>query len=139
MTLSWPSFWAAFTRASIPPTSSAEVALFASVPPLELLLSLPESDGGEHAAIAVAALSATRATNQLRILTRPPVSWRRRNPGHVSTVRPDGPSSRTLIAPTRVVHRDDRWAAEGWRPRAYPQPRDRGATRSPVPLLRPAA
>ena len=75
MTLSVPSAFAALTSSSIPPKSSAEVAVLASVPPL-LLLSLLSSAGGEHAANAAVALSATRVTNQFLAFTRPPESVR---------------------------------------------------------------
>src|SRR6478735_11626771 len=57
MTLSAPSFSAAFTRPSMPPTPEADVALAASLPELE-----PEllSDGGAHAASASTLRPATR-------------------------------------------------------------------------------
>src|SRR5690349_12394644 len=126
MTFSWPSFLAAVTRASIPPKSSAEVAVLASVAPLELLLSLPESDGGEHADTAAAALSATRVTSDVRILTRPPKYWRCPWPGHASTVRADGPLRQT------------RTGGDSRRGGGYSRPRDRGPIRCRVPLLRPA-
>src|SRR4051812_8016210 len=76
MTLSVPSFCAAFTRASMPPTSSAEVADAGSEPPPLplLLLLLSSSDGGAHAASAVADAIATRVANQILTFTSPPES-----------------------------------------------------------------
>ena len=72
MTLSVPSFCAAYTRASMPPTSSAEVADAGSEPPPPLLLLLlSSSDGGAHAASAVADAIATRVANQILTFTSP--------------------------------------------------------------------
>src|SRR5678810_265085 len=61
MTLSSPSCLAAFTSASMPPRSAAEVAVAALPPPLEPLDALL-SDGGAHAASAITLSAATSET-----------------------------------------------------------------------------
>ena len=67
MTLSSPSSWAAFTRSSIVPKSSTEVADAASL----LLLEL-SSDGGEQPARAADEARATNETNAVRTFMGPP-------------------------------------------------------------------
>src|SRR3954465_15664644 len=76
MTLSWPSFLAAFSSAETPPRSWAEVAFAASFPdppePPELLLS----EGGAHAAsattLSAATVSRKGTRGDLLAMTAPP-------------------------------------------------------------------
>src|SRR5689334_10656802 len=72
MTLSVPSFLAAATRASIPPSAWADVAEAALSPEVE---ELPDFAGGEQAAIPMAARAATTATPVGRAMVFTSASW----------------------------------------------------------------
>ena len=94
MTLSVPSAFAAVTRASMPPRSSADVAVAASdpLPPLE-----PPSPDPQAVRVSPAVTTATAVRRMLR-RTCPPVVVPRRARAPVTT---DGPAPR--LWPTAVV------------------------------------